>query len=76
MDTNDLTGDLLRGARAIAQYVYQENHDRARRRVYHKYYAGGWPIWKDGADLISRKSLLNDYFTKPPAPECEKGAAP
>jgi hypothetical protein len=74
MAADDLADDLLRGARAIAKHVFKSDDDRTRRRVYHK--QGKWPIWKDGSDLMSRKSLLNEHFmpTKPAAGEDQVAA--
>jgi hypothetical protein len=74
---SSLTEDLLAGAGAIAKFVYGKNDKRTRRKVYYKYErkelaasegrAGEeWPLWKDGQEIISRKSLLDQYFNPPP----------
>jgi hypothetical protein len=62
----NLGDDLLRGARAIGLYVLKKGDKPAQRHVYHKYQTKSWPIWKDGAELISRKSLLDRHFNPPP----------
>ena len=62
MSIDDLASDLLRGAKQIAKHVFKKDDARSRRRVYHKHLSGQWPIWKDGADLVSRKSELNRHF--------------
>jgi hypothetical protein len=69
-----LTDDLLAGAGAIAKYVYGKNDKKHRRKVYYKYErkelavskgrsGDEWPLWKDGQEITSRKSLLDQYFT-------------
>jgi hypothetical protein len=62
MGADNLAADLLRGAKAIAKHVYGKTDGHTQRRVYHKHQTGDWPIWKDGSDLISRKSLLDAHF--------------
>lgn len=61
----DLASDLLRGAKKIAQHVYENCDKPHQRKVYHKHETGQWPIWKDGSELLSRKSLLNKHFNPP-----------
>jgi hypothetical protein len=58
-----LTDDLLAGAGAIAKYVYGKNDKKHRRKVYYKFERQEWPLWKDGQEITSRKSLLDQYFT-------------
>jgi len=62
-----LADDLLPGAGAIAEYVYGQNTPELRRRIYYKYERrkdkDGWPVWKDGQEITSRKSLLDLHFT-------------
>jgi hypothetical protein len=62
---SNLGDDLLRGAKAIAGYTLKKDDKPAQRAVYHKYETGDWPIWKDGAGLVSRKSLLDRHFNPP-----------
>ena len=73
-----LTDDLLAGAGAIAKYVYGKNDKKHRRKVYYKYEKAEkakeaesredvWPLWKDGQEITSRKSLLDQYFNPPKA---------
>ena len=62
---SSLADDLLSGAKAIAQHVFKKTDKKSQRKVYHKYQMGLWPIWKDGNELISRKSLLDEHFTPP-----------
>ena len=61
----NLADDLLLGAKAIARHVFKKADKQAQRRVYHKHHTGAWPIWKDGADLVSRKSMLDAHFNPP-----------
>jgi hypothetical protein len=60
-----LADDLLRGASEIALYVYKKKDRKHLRKVYHKHETRQWPIWKDGLELISRKSELDQHFQKP-----------
>jgi hypothetical protein len=67
-----LTDDLLAGAGAIAKYVYGKNDKKHRRKVYYKYEQVEqeeceWPLWKDGQEITSRKSLLDQHFNPPKA---------
>jgi hypothetical protein len=78
-----LGDDLLWGARAIAAYMFTakgaDEEKQHIRRVYHLYEkrkrreqegkaCEGPPIWKQDTDLISRKSLLDAYYSGPIAP--------
>jgi hypothetical protein len=65
MSSLTLTDDLLAGAGAIAKYVYGKNDKVTRRKVYYKFERKEWPLWKDGQEITSRKSLLDQYFTPP-----------
>jgi hypothetical protein len=62
---DELADDLLRGAGQIANHVFKKKDHKHKRKVYHAYEMQRWPIWKDGAELISRKSLLNQHFNPP-----------
>jgi hypothetical protein len=58
----NLADDLLLGAKAIAIYVFGDGDKRHRRKIYHRHEKREWPIWKQGQDLASRKSLLSAHF--------------
>jgi hypothetical protein len=58
-----LADDLLPGAGPIALYVYGQDDKKHRRKVYYKYDRGDWPLWKDGQEITSRKSLLDNHFS-------------
>ena len=64
----DLANDLLNGAAEIALYVYRRDDAKFRRRVYHKAQTGDWPIWRDGATLMSRRSLSTGTSIRQPPP--------
>lgn len=56
----ELQGDLLYGAKAIAEALGCKP-----RRIYHLAEHGRMPIWHEpGIGLVSRKSSLEDYFKK------------
>ena len=65
-----LADDLLPGAGPIAKYVFGHNNERTRRKVYYQYERTGkaetgedvWPLWKNGQEITSRKSLLDSHF--------------
>jgi hypothetical protein len=68
-----LADDLLPGAGAIADYVYGHDDPENRRKVYYQYEKvekaketksekDTWPLWKDGQEITSRKSLLDSHF--------------
>jgi hypothetical protein len=62
-----LADDLLRGAGEIAFHVFKKRDRKHQRKVYHKAETKQWPVWKDGNELISRKSELDQHFQKPAA---------
>jgi hypothetical protein len=64
-----LADDVLHGASEIAFYVFKKKDRRHLRKVYHKHETGQWPIWKDGLELTSRRSLLDQHFNPPPKME-------
>ena len=68
-----LADDLLPGAKKNASYVYGVDDKRHQRKIYHKYETrekkDGWPLWKDGQDIVSRKSLLDQHFNPKPKME-------
>lgn len=51
-----LSDDLLRGAGAIAEFMFGDR--RKRRQVYHLAQAGQLPVFKLGATLCARRSTL------------------
>jgi hypothetical protein len=53
-DSGALSDDLLRGAAAIAKFLY--GHAKHRQKVYRN--AGQWPLFNDGQILCARKSRL------------------
>ncbi len=63
-----LADDLLVGAGPIAKEVRGEDTEKNRRWVYHRHQQKLLPTWKQGADIITRRSLLQQHFS-PPAKE-------
>jgi hypothetical protein len=63
--SEDLADEVLRGAKAIAMFAYRNADRNHLRKVYHKHDTGTWPIWKDGAELVSTKTALREHFTPP-----------
>jgi hypothetical protein len=66
--------DLLVGAGAIALELYGRDTAKNRRRVYYRHQEGRLPTWKDGEEIITRKSLLNRHYER--AAERLAGSAP
>jgi hypothetical protein len=52
----ELAKDLLRGAEAIAQYLYGDRE--LRRKVYHLVATSNLPVFKLGSMICARKSVL------------------
>ena len=51
-----LSKDILRGAEAIAEFVY--GHRRHRRKVYHLIEHSRLPVFRLGATICARRSTL------------------
>jgi hypothetical protein len=62
---SDDLADLLWGAGPIAKALFGKDDKKARRKVYHLFEVKRLPGWKDGAQLMSRRSLLKERFLKP-----------
>ena len=60
-DPHDLAGDLLRGADSIAEYIFG---DRAcRRKVYYLAETSHLPVFRLGAVLCARRSVLMRWIS-------------
>jgi hypothetical protein len=68
-----LADDLLPGAAAIAEYVFGRTDPEHVRKVYYQHEKAEkakdavsrkdvWPLWKNGQEITSRKSLLDSHF--------------
>lgn len=66
---DDLADDLLWGAGPIAKELRGKDTKKNRRWVYHRHQRGLLPTWKEGAEIITRKSLLRQHFNPPPKVE-------
>jgi hypothetical protein len=55
-------GDILHGARKIAEYMRQLGFEMTERRCFDWVAAGRIPHIKVGAGIISRKSAINERF--------------
>jgi hypothetical protein len=74
MTISKLADDLLPKAGSIALYVLGADTRKNRRKVYYQYERAEkakaeakpeedvWPLWKDGQEIQSRKSLLDNHF--------------
>ena len=61
--TNErLADDLLRGAEAIAEYVYGDPTDR--RKIYHLAETSRFPIFRLGSVLCARKSKIEAWIAE------------
>lgn len=59
--TGDLSEDLLEGAAAIAKFVFGDESNKARRRVYHLAdlkREDHLPVFRMGQQIFARKSTL------------------
>jgi hypothetical protein len=55
-----LAGDLLRGADEVAEFLYGDR--KHRRRVYNLVEGNSLPIFRIGANICARKSILLDWI--------------
>jgi hypothetical protein len=62
---SDLADDLLWGAGPIAKDLFGRDSEKNRRRVYHLHQKCRLPTWKQGSDIVTRKSLLRQHFNPP-----------
>lgn len=68
-DSDDLGGDLLEGAAAIAEFMNWPEGKKGERRVYHCAEKGALPIHKvEGFGICARKSALRSFFAALDAP--------
>ena len=56
----DLAGDLLRGAEAIAEFLFGSRTER--RKVYHLAEKSRLPVFRLGSVLCARKSVLLQWI--------------
>jgi hypothetical protein len=74
-DHQELAGDLLWGAEAIALDLFGKADEASVRRVYHLHANKRLPTWRDykNGPILSRRSLLQQHFV-PPAAVIKKNA--
>lgn len=58
----ELSADLLRGADKIAEYIF--GHARERRKVYHLAETSRLPVFRLGAVLCARRSVLMEWIIR------------
>ena len=58
---HDFASDLLRGASAIAGFMFGETDTRHRRVIYEWSEGGKIPTFKIGATICARKSTLREH---------------
>jgi hypothetical protein len=61
--------DLLWGAGPIAKALFGRDTQKNRRKVYYGHQRRRLPIWKEGSEIITRKSLLQRHYSPPTATE-------
>ncbi len=65
----DMSGDILRGADKIAEFLFGD--PKLRRKVYHLVETGRLPVFRLGTTICARKSTLvafieqQEHATKP-----------
>jgi hypothetical protein len=67
-------GDTLRGAGAIAEYLFGSRSDR--RRVYYFVEKGAIPVFRVGVILCARKSTLQGWVEAQERRSCAEWAQP
>jgi hypothetical protein len=60
-----LADDVLRGAGPIAEEVLGQNTKKNRRKIYYLHEKGLLPTWTEGAEIITRRSLLEEHYSPP-----------
>jgi hypothetical protein len=58
-----LAGDLLRGADEIAEFIFGARESRSRRKVYYLAATSHLPVFRLGAVLCARKSVLLGWIS-------------
>jgi hypothetical protein len=66
-----LSDDLLLGAGPIAAELYGRDNKKNRRKVYYRHEQGRLPTWKDGDEIITRRSLLEQHYSRPTSEAAE-----
>lgn len=61
LPANDLSADLLRGADKIAEFLYGRADER--RKVYHLAETSRLPVFRLGAVLCARRSVLLEWIS-------------
>jgi hypothetical protein len=61
-ENDNFADDLLRGAKAIAEFYY--GHERFARRVFHLVDGGKFPVFREGAVICARKSTLRRWIAE------------
>jgi hypothetical protein len=58
---DDMAGDILIGADAIAEYLYGDG--KLRRRVYHLVETSRFPAFRLGSVICARRSVLRKWIS-------------
>lgn len=73
----DLASDVLRGAAAIAEELFDNRSQKFRRKVYHLHSRRALPTWIEGNRVVSTWSALRQHYaTKQEAAMTTATAAP
>jgi hypothetical protein len=62
--TEEIAGDLLYGARAIAAYMLGDDDESARRKIYHLANSDALPLFRMGAVICGRRSTLSAWVAQ------------
>ncbi len=73
--TSDIASDLLRGAPAIAEFMFGKADAQNTKRVYDWKYARKLPTFKIGSTICARKSTLRRLIERLDAEGNEEPAA-
>ena len=58
----DLASDILRGAAAIAEELFDSRSIKHRRKVYHLHSRRMLPTWIEGHQVVSTRSALREHY--------------
>ena len=58
----DLASDVLRGAAAIAEELFDRRDQKHKRKVYHLHLRRQLPTWLEGNQIVSTRSALRQHY--------------
>ena len=57
-----LSDDVIRGAAALAEELFDNRSQKFRRKVYHLHARRALPTWIEGNQIVSTRSALRQHY--------------